>query len=172
MADVIRQFYKAVGAWPRRAVIYRCGAYAGENPRATLQFEPQAIKEAIARVTDQDVQLTYMTVCNDRLRIAPTSESGVDNAKSSNCPPGLVVDTGVVHPLAQDFYVNTYAGIQGTNNLLYVRVLLNECKCPGDIIKSMTVALAYMYSSLRVPDARRTARPTFGVAGTPRLTAP
>ena len=54
----------------------------------------------------------------------------------------------------------------------YVRVLLNECKCPGDIIKSMTVALAYMYSSLRVPDARRAARPTFGVAGTPRLTAP
>ena len=60
-------------------------------------------------------------------------------------PPGVVIDTGAVHPVAQDFYINTYAGIQGSNNLLHIRVLLDECCAPDDVLKSMSASLAYMY---------------------------
>ena len=98
--------------------------------------------------------------------VFPTESSGVDgkNGKGSqNVPPGLVVDTGIVHPYAYrrgvrlslgaepdasrrcDFYVSTHPGIQGTNALLYARVYLNEIGIPLDTLKQWTVGLAASY---------------------------
>ena len=113
--DVLRKFAFATNLSPQRVVVWRCGAFAGENAKKMLEHEPGAIKEAVAALGKR-IELTYMSCCKTTFRVFPTSESGFDSAGSANVPPGVVVDTGAVHGSAQDFYVNTYAGIQGSRD--------------------------------------------------------
>ena len=115
VVDVLKKFYLAANTSPQRVVVWRCGAFAGENAKKMLEHEPGAIKEAVAAL-GQRIELTYMSCCKTTFRVFPTSQSGFDNESSANVPPGVVVDTGAVHSSAQDFYINTYAGIQGSRD--------------------------------------------------------
>ena len=104
-----------------------------------LELEPAAIKRWV------EVQLTYVPMTKSRVRVFPSRESGTDNDRSMNVPPSLFVDSGLTHPTAHEFFVNTYAGIQGCNNLQHCRVILNEAQCPPDVLMSIVAALAYAY---------------------------
>ena len=53
--------------------------------------------------------------------------------------------------------MNTYAGIQGCNNLQRRRVILNEAQCPPDVLMSIVAALAY---ACRRPTARSSCPPS------------
>src|SRR6266542_1499764 len=53
----------------------------------------------------------------------------VDNRNSDrtgNCPPGTLVETGVVHPIEFDFYLQSHAGLQGTCRPTHYHVLYDE----------------------------------------------
>lgn len=125
--------------------MFRTGAFAGENYRRMLELEPAAVKDRVRSVAGVEVLLTYCPMTKSRVRVFPSPESGPDNARSMNVPPSLFVDSGLTHPTAHDFFVNLYAGIQGTNNLTYCRVILNETGCPSDVLMSIVAALAYAY---------------------------
>ena len=122
VVDVLKKFSRATNYSPQRVVVWRCGAFAGENAKKMLEHEPQAIKDEAAKVGGGTIALTYMSCCKTTFRVFPTSESGFDNPRSANVPPGVVVDTGAVHSSAQDFYINTYAGIQGSRDPASPRV--------------------------------------------------
>ena len=109
-----------------------------------LELEPTAIKRRISE-RGGEVYLTYCPMTKSRVRVFPSRESGTDNDRSMNVPPSLFVDSGLTHPTAHEFFVNTYAGIQGCNNLQHCRVILNEAQCPPDVLMSIVAALAYAY---------------------------
>ncbi len=110
-----------------------------------LELEPAAVKNRVRETAGVEVQLTYVPMTKSRVRVFPSRESGNDNSRSMNVPPSLFVDSGLTHPTAHEFFVNTYAGIQGCNNLQHCRVILNEAQCPPDVLMSIVAALAYAY---------------------------
>ena len=148
VCDVLTQFAEINGP-PQLVVAFRTGAFAGEDHRRMLELEPPAIKRRIREKAsahfDGEVHLTYCPMTKSRVRVFPSRESGTDNDRSMNVPPSLFVDSGLTHPTAHEFFVNTYAGIQGCNNLQHCRVILNEAKCPPDVLMSIVAALAYAY---------------------------
>ena len=148
VCDVLSQFAKINGP-PQLVVAFRTGAFAGEDHRRMLELEPPAIKRRIREKAsahfDGEVHLTYCPMTKSRVRVFPSRESGTDNDRSMNVPPSLFVDSGLTHPTAHEFFVNTYAGIQGCNNLQHCRVILNEAQCPPDVLMSIVAALAYAY---------------------------
>ena len=151
VCDVLTQFAEMNGP-PQLVVAFRTGAFAGEDHRRMLELEPAAIKRRIREKAsahfDGEVHLTYCPMTKSRVRVFPSRESGTDNDRSMNVPPSLFVDSGLTHPTAHEFFVNTYAGIQGCNNLQHCRVILNEAQCPPDVLMSIVAALAYAYPCL------------------------
>ena len=125
VCDVLSQFAEINGP-PQLVVAFRTGAFAGEDHRRMLELEPAAVKNRVRETAGIEVQLTYVPMTKSRVRVFPSRESGTDNERSMNVPPSLFVDSGLTHPTAHEFFVNTYAGIQGCNNLQHCRVILNE----------------------------------------------
>ena len=146
VCDVLGKFYDCNDRLaPQRVIVFRTGAFAGEDHRRMLELEPAAVKNRVRETAGVEVQLTYVPMTKSRVRVFPSRESGNDNPRSMNVPPSLFVDSGLTHPTAHEFFVNTYAGIQGCNNLQHCRVILNEAQCPPDVLMSIVAALAYAY---------------------------
>jgi eukaryotic translation initiation factor 2C len=52
--------------------------------------------------------------------------------------PGTVVDTEVTHPFEFDFFLNSQAGIQGTNRPSHYHVLMDQNRLTSDDIQQFT----------------------------------
>lgn len=51
---------------------------------------------------------------------------------------GLVVDNGICHPTEFDFYLNSQAGLQGTNRPTHYHVLHDDNKFSADALQAFT----------------------------------
>lgn len=65
-------------------------------------------------------------------RIYKTQPNMADKPAQQNIPPGLVVDTGLVHPTINEFYLNSHTAIQGNITLkkqfkLYISLIYRYC---------------------------------------------
>lgn len=75
------------------------------------------------------------------------AERQQDNDKTGNISPGLVVDTGVVHPYLFDFYVQSQQGLQGTAKPTRYIVLLDEVGFQADQVQRLTSKLLLLQGS-------------------------
>ncbi|WMV38923.1 hypothetical protein MTR67_032308 [Solanum verrucosum] len=62
-----------------------------------------------------------------------------------NVPPGTVVDTNIVHPRNNDFFMCAHAGMIGTTKPAHYHVLLDEIGFAPDVLQNLIHSLSYVY---------------------------
>lgn len=75
-------------------------------------------------------------------RFFATSDKDMD--KSGNAKAGTVVDTDIVHPSYDDFYLLSHGGLLGTSKCTHYTILLDENKLGKDLIENLTYQTAYL----------------------------
>jgi hypothetical protein len=115
---------------PDNILIYRDGVSEGQFQQV-LDFELPLIRNACRQVypataTKQVVPKISIIVCGKRhhTRFYPADTKVAD--KSSNCPPGTVVDRGVTEVRVWDFYLQPHACLQGTARPCHYTVIFDE----------------------------------------------
>lgn len=63
---------------------------------------------------------------------------------------GTLIDRDICHPTEFDFYLNSHAGIQGTNRPCHYHVLLDENKFGAQELALMTFRCVCVCMSVRV----------------------
>ncbi|PNH02563.1 Protein argonaute-2 [Tetrabaena socialis] len=143
--ELLLEFYRANrGAKPQRLVMYRDGV--GE-----AQFEQALAEEFVAmRKACTDLQedyrpaITFVIVQKrHNTRLLPSDSSAAD--RKGNVVPGTVVDRGITNSATFDFYLNSHAGVLGTNKPAHYHVLVDEIGFGADGMQLLTYWLCYLY---------------------------
>uniref|UniRef100_M4BSN4 Uncharacterized protein n=1 Tax=Hyaloperonospora arabidopsidis (strain Emoy2) TaxID=559515 RepID=M4BSN4_HYAAE len=143
--ELLKQFYRQTHGKPDRIVFYRDGVSEGQF-HMVLNHEVTAIREAC-----QALEVGYMppitfVIVQKRhnTRLFPGDSKDAD--RSGNVKAGTVVETGICHPIENDFYLMSHAGLQGTSRPTHYHVLLNEIGFTADELQTLTYKLCYTFA--------------------------
>lgn len=90
--------------------------------------------------------ITFATVQKRHAtRLFPDPACPASSGPCRNVPPGLVVDQDICHPVEFDFYLNSHAGLQGTNKAAKYSVLRDELGFSADSIQMLAYWLCYTF---------------------------
>ncbi|GIL75720.1 hypothetical protein Vretifemale_5434, partial [Volvox reticuliferus] len=143
--ELLMEFYRVNrNAKPQRLVMYRDGVSEGQFDQV-LAEEYMAIRKACSELEESYRPAITFVVVQKRhnTRLLPADNAGADN--KGNVLPGTVVDRGIVSPDAYDFYLNSHAGLQGTNKPAHYHVLIDEIGFGADGVQLLTYWLCYLY---------------------------
>lgn len=144
--EVYSRWYAGFGKrFPAAAIImFRDGVSEGQFEEV-MQIEVAAIRNACLQISSSwKPKITYIIVTKrHHARFFPRSQSSGD--RSGNIDPGTVVDTGVVSSQFYDFYLNSHAGIIGTNKPAKYTVLVDENNTPVDALQGYIFRLAHCF---------------------------
>jgi hypothetical protein len=65
--------------------------------------------------------------------------------EKGNILPGTVVETDICHPVGFDFFLNSHAGLKGTNRPAHYHVLVDENGFGADGMQLFTYHMCYLY---------------------------
>lgn len=142
--QMLGQYYAANKAPPSRIVYYRDGVAEGQYA-TVLDHEYRAIKAACAAMSPKyNPPVTFIVVTKrHHARFMAVDERLKD--RSGNIPAGTVVDTGVTDPHAYDFFLNSHAGLLGTNRPGQYTVLVDENGFGSDGLQLLTYWTTFTY---------------------------
>ncbi|CAF0808695.1 unnamed protein product [Rotaria sordida] len=141
VTELLEYYREANGRLPNKIVFYRDGVDDGQFSRV-LNFEIPQIKQAFqdVYVKEPSPLLTFIVVKKRH----HTRFFVLDhNNKTANIPPGLVVDTDVVHPGQFSFFLNSHKALQGTNRPALYHVLYDEIHFTADELQLLTYYLCF-----------------------------
>lgn len=143
--ELMMQFYHETKGKPDRIVFYRDGVSEGQF-HMVLNFEVTAIREACAALgSDYNPPITFIVVQKrHNTRLFPDNKN--DGDRSGNVKAGTVVDTGICHPIENDFYLMSHGGLQGTSRPTHYHVLLDEIRFTADELQKLTYHLCYTFA--------------------------
>ncbi|KAJ3557974.1 hypothetical protein NM688_g1184 [Phlebia brevispora] len=154
LRDAIRDYGNLRQALPAAIVIYRDGVSEGEYAKVE-QEEIRSIEATIKDVSREykelhnytrPIHLVFIVVGKrHHNRFFPEDKSQGD--RSGNCPPGLVVDQGIVHSKYIDFYLLSHTAIVGTSRPSHYVVLRNTPNVGADRLHELSYALCHVYAS-------------------------
>jgi len=129
---------------PKRILFYRDGVSEGQF-RQVLEFELPRIKKACESL-NIDPKITIIVVGKrHHVRFFPKTSDGGDR-RSGNCFAGTVIDREITHPIEQDFYLQSHAGLLGTSRPAHYNVLYDENNIPADGLQQLSFALCHVYA--------------------------
>ncbi|RUS13746.1 Piwi domain-containing protein [Endogone sp. FLAS-F59071] len=144
----LRLFKTKSGVLPERILYYRDGVGEGmfkEIKRleieAMLKAFDQVPKPYSPNIKTPNYRPTIsMIVVQKRhhARFFPINPQ--DQDRSSNCPAGMVVETGITHPV----HLQSQAGLQGTSRPTHYHVLHDENKFTPDALQELTNKMCYL----------------------------
>lgn len=146
ITELLQEFYKANKILPERLVMYRDGVSEGQFEQV-LSEEYMAMKRACQALRPGYNPLITVVVVqkrhNTRLLPAP-GDRGADDGKG-NVVPGTCVDKGITHPRGYDFWLNSHAGLQGTNKPAHYFTLVDEIGFGADAMQLFSYFLCYLF---------------------------
>ncbi|KAJ3678657.1 hypothetical protein LUZ60_002460 [Juncus effusus] len=142
--DHLMAFRRATGFEPHQIIFYRDGVSEGQFHQV-LAYEINAIRRICSSLSPSyKPSITFIVVQKrHHTRLFPTDHN---KDRSENVLPGTVVDTKICHPTEFDFYLNSHAGIQGTNRPTHYHVLCDENNFLADDLQVLTYNLCYTYA--------------------------
>lgn len=143
--NMLIKFYQAVKTKPQRIIFYRDGVSEGQFYNVMI-YEFDAIKKACAELEAGYNPMVTFIICQKRHHTRLFTANPRDADRSGNVPAGTVVDVGITSTTDFDFYLNSHAGIQGTNKPAKYHVLADENKFPADAIYKLTFHLCHVYA--------------------------
>ncbi|KAI1319425.1 argonaute 1 [Mortierella claussenii] len=143
--ELLKTFYQACGRKPERILFYRDGVSEGQFAEV-LATEVAALKAACTRLEPSYRPAITFVVVQKRhhARFFPMKRE--DGDRSGNCKPGLVIDSGIVHPFEFDFYLQSHAGLLGTSRPAHYCVLYDDNKFSSDELQDFTYKLCHLYA--------------------------
>lgn len=132
--QLLRNYYVETRAKPRHIVFFRDGVaethYPQVNELEIGRDYSKGIRKALAKMyaSETPPKLTVIVVAKrHHTRFFPENpRDGV--GKPGNVPPGTTVDTGVVHPVENDWFTVSQFGALGTAKPTYYHVLCDDHK--------------------------------------------
>ncbi|KAG0000459.1 Protein argonaute 10 [Modicella reniformis] len=145
VVELLKTFFQTCGKKPDRILFYRDGVSEGQFAMV-LETEVGAIKAACKRLeATYNPSVTFVVVQKrHHARFFPINPHEGD--RSGNCPSGLVVDTGIVHPFEFDFYLQSHAGLLGTSRPSHYCVLHDENKFTSDELQDFTFKMCHLFA--------------------------
>ncbi|KAG3182601.1 Protein argonaute-2 [Phytophthora cactorum] len=145
VVELMKQFYRQARGKPDRIVFYRDGVSEGQF-HMVLNYEVTAIREACQALEVGYLPPITFVIVQKRhnTRLFPNNPKDTD--RSGNVKAGTVVDTGICHPIENDFYLMSHAGLQGTSRPTHYHVLLNEIGFTADELQTLTYKLCYTFA--------------------------
>ncbi|RIA82435.1 Piwi domain-containing protein [Glomus cerebriforme] len=143
--DMLKTFYQTSGKKPERILFYRDGVSEGQFEQV-LKGEIKAVKSACQSLDPKYSPTITFVIVQKRhhARFFPIDKRDTD--RTGNCLPGTIVETGVVHPVEFDFYLQSQAGLQGTCRPTHYHVLYDENKFTPDSLQTLSYNLCYIYA--------------------------
>lgn len=139
--EVYRRWYDGFGRRFHAAsiIMFRDGVSEGQFEEV-MQTEIAALRAACLQVSSSwRPRITYMIVTKrHHARFFPQGRSG-------NIDPGTVIDTKIVSRQFYDFYLNSHAGIMGTNRPAKYTVLVDENNIPVDALQGYIFRLSHSF---------------------------
>ncbi|KAH9992241.1 argonaute-like protein [Russula compacta] len=149
---VFEQFRDAMNKFPKRILFYRDGVPEGEF-KTIINEELLLIRNACTKLGFNPAITLIIVGKGHKIVFFPDSARDAD--RSANCPPGMVVDTGVVSPAEFDYFLYGHAGLLGTSKPAHYTVLIDENEFTPDDLQSISFALCHLYArctrSISVP---------------------
>ncbi|KAG4065893.1 hypothetical protein HA402_012571 [Bradysia odoriphaga] len=132
------------GLKPSKIIYYRDGVGEGQFPEI-LHTEMRSIRKACSSLSESyQPAITFITVQKRHKTRFFMQKEG--KATEENAPPGTVVDTAIVHPTENDFFLLSHQGIRGTTvRPTRYHVLWDDSDFSADQIQQLTYYLCYMY---------------------------
>ncbi|CAJ0596092.1 unnamed protein product [Cylicocyclus nassatus] len=145
IVDILKRFRAATNIAPRHLVLYFSGISEGRWSMVASTYI-QAIKNGIRSLSPNYKPLiTALTVSKDHNeRIYKAIISG-NRASEQNIPPGTVIDTKIVSPVINEFYLNAHSAFQGTARTPKYALVYDDSQIPVDVIEGMTHGLCYLH---------------------------
>jgi eukaryotic translation initiation factor 2C len=147
--NLFKQYHKHNDELPDILVYYRDGVSDGQF-QEVMSKEYAAMVNAIKRVNAKISGSSWkpkITICivqkRHHLRMFQADRKYQD--KSNNACPGTVIDSGVTHPKAFDFYLMSHAGIQGTSRPSHYHVLCDLAGFTASEFEQLTYDLCHVY---------------------------
>ncbi|THH32884.1 hypothetical protein EUX98_g1281 [Antrodiella citrinella] len=129
---------------PKRILFYRDGVSEGQF-KQVLDIELPRIKKACESL-NIDPKITVIVVGKrHHVRFFPKTSDGGDR-RSGNCFAGTVIDRDITHPVEQDFYLQSHAGLLGTSRPAHYNILYDENNIPADGLQQLSFALCHVYA--------------------------
>jgi eukaryotic translation initiation factor 2C len=150
--ELLTVYGKTNNTLPDVIIMFRDGVSEGQFIKC-INSELKAIQDACARFTlgkaPYKPKVTFVTVQKRHgTRFFPGEQSAFDLAvggKSGNVRPGVVVDTDICSPTMFDFYLNSHAGIQGTNKSAKYSVLYDDVGFSADSMQVLAYWLCHTF---------------------------
>jgi len=141
--ECLERFINAHGQkTPNRVLIYRNGCSEGQYTWIR-QYEVPLIMHVVGKCAPSaKVVLIVMNKIHST-RLLPSPVPNAQKAFDQNLKPGLVVDSGIVHPYVQEFYLLGHKPILGTAKVPRYSVLFNPAKVSIDEIQKLTFQLSF-----------------------------
>ncbi|KAE9013258.1 Protein argonaute-2 [Phytophthora rubi] len=143
--ELMKQFYQSTRGKPDRIVFYRDGVSEGQF-HMVLNYEVTAIREACQALEKGYMPPITFVIVQKRhnTRLFPSNRNEAD--RSGNVKAGTVVESGICHPIENDFYLMSHAGLQGTSRPTHYHVLLDEIGFTADELQTLTYKLCYTFA--------------------------
>ncbi|BGO92079.1 Protein argonaute [Rhodotorula toruloides] len=142
---LIRTFMKNTKGRPDSIIMFRDGISEGQLAPC-VHAEVSQIKAACRKIdTNWNPKLTYI-VCAKRHHIRLWAQNERDCDRTGNLPPGVVVDSEIVHPYIFEFYLQAHAGLKGTAKPTRYICLLDENNFSSDKIQKLVNSLCYSFA--------------------------
>lgn len=128
-------------------IMFRDGVSEGQY-KQVLHVELSAIRRACHNVCRINPRITYVIVTkrhHARFFGESHTQRG-DLDRNGNILPGTVIDSEVTSANVWEFYLNSHAGIQGTNRPSRYTVLVDENNLTADQLQSFVYRLTHAYA--------------------------
>jgi eukaryotic translation initiation factor 2C len=128
-------------------IMFRDGVSEGQY-QEVLDKELPAIRRACTETCKFRPKITYIIVTKRHHArfFGGSSTKPSDLDRNGNVVAGTVIDTGITSPNVWDFYLNSHAGIQGTNRPSKYTVLLDENSMTADQLQAYIFRLSHGYA--------------------------
>ncbi|XP_058005997.1 protein argonaute 16 isoform X2 [Hevea brasiliensis] len=140
MRELLVEFFRTSnGRKPKQIIVFRDGVSESQFSQV-LNIEVEQMIKAYQHLGEVDVPKFTVIVAQKNHHTKLFQASGHENV-----PPGIVVDTKIVHPRNYDFYMCAHAGMIGTSRPAHYHVLLDEIGFSPDDLQSLIHSLSYVY---------------------------
>lgn len=147
MREHLEYFRKENGVLPQKILYFRDGVSEGQFDQI-MAIERNDIIQACRDIEhgyEKKVQLTIVVVQKrHHTRFFPgNSGVGRDDRKNNNVPPGTIVDTHIIRPNENQFYLVSHWSIQGVAKPTKYCILLDEGNHNIDDLQTLTYNVSF-----------------------------
>ncbi|KAK6726360.1 hypothetical protein RB195_004586 [Necator americanus] len=145
IVHILKRFRAATDVAPRHIVLYFSGISEGQWSLVADTYM-RAIQTGIKSLSaTYGPSLTALTVSKDHIERIYKSNITGNRATEQNIPPGTVVDTKIVSPVINEFYLNAHSAFQGTTKTPKYALVYDDSNIPINAVEGMTHGLCYLH---------------------------